>query len=400
MKISIPELGLLAVPQEFNHLFTEESEITIRRAEQSRPSEVLNALAQGQIVVLIGKFEYLNGIMRFVHRHDNVLAPKLAELPGSNRSQRSRVREERKRNNIARLMVAVKDDRLVEVTDYPECDGLTGWLNCKPKASVSEANITEFDPRSEPFLMPLRRFFRILTDMKRQREGIFIQAIGDSITVLPHVYVPSDQSVIDLLAENLILEGNSDARSTDEIRVLDMGTGTGILGFVAAKRGATKVILTDISPSAVENARLNVQRLGLQQTTEVRGPVDLFDSVKGEIFGIIIFNPPWILGEPKTLYDEAIYDKEQQIITRFLSQVNEYLSPRGRLLLIYSDISQSTGEGSLDKLNELLKQNRLEIVSQWQKTRRSHVLGGRERVYLFEICRISESRSNFQIRRF
>jgi len=385
MKISIPELGMLAVPQEFKHLFTEESEITIRRAEQSRPSEVLNALAQGQIVVLVGKFEYLNGIMRFVHRHDNVLAPKPAELPCSNRYQRSRVREERKRSNIARLMVAVKGDRLVEVMDYPECDGLTDWLN-----------IAEFDPNREPFLMPLRRFFRILTDMKRQREGIFIQAIGDSITVLPHVYVPSDQSVVDLLAENLILKGNSDAQSADEIRALDMGTGTGILGFVAAKHGATKVILTDISPNAVENARLNVQRLGLQQATEVRGPADLFDSVKGEIFDIIIFNPPWILGEPKTLYDEAIYDKEQQIITRFFSQVNEYLSPYGKLLLIYSDISQSTGEGSLDKLNELLKQNRLEIVSQWQKTRRSHVLGGRERVYLFEIYRIS--RSNFQIR--
>ena len=378
MKISIPELGMLAVPQEFKHLFTEESELMVRRAEQSRPSEVLNALAQGQIVVLVGKFAYLNGIMRFVHRHDNVLAPKPAELPGSNRYQRSRVREQQKRNNIARLMVAVKGDRLLGVTDCPECDGLTDWLN-----------ITEFDPNREPFLMPLRRFFRILTDMKRQQEGIFMQAIGDSITVLPHVYVPSDQSVIDLLAENLILEGNSDARSVDEIRVLDMGTGTGILGFVAAKHGATKVILTDISPNAVENARLNIQRLGLQQTTEVRGPADLFDSVKGEIFDIIIFNPPWILGEPKTLYDEAIYDKEQQIITRFLSQVNEYLSPRGRLLLIYSDISQSTGEGSLDKLNELLKQNRLEIVSQWQKNRRSHVLGGRERVYLFEICRIS-----------
>jgi methylase of polypeptide subunit release factors len=207
-----------------------------------------------------------------------------------------------------------------------------------------------------------------------------MQAIGDSITVLPHVYVPHDQSVVDLLAEHLILDGEA-------VQVLDMGTGTGILGIIAAKRGAAKVILTDISPNAVENARLNVQRLGLQQTTEVRGPADLFDSVQGEVFDIIIFNPPWILGEPRTLYDEAIYDKEQQIITRFLAQVNDYLSPRGRLLLIYSDISQSTGEGSLDKLNELIKQNRLKIVSQWQKTRRSHVLGGRERVYLFEIHR-------------
>jgi methylase of polypeptide subunit release factors len=196
--------------------------------------------------------------------------------------------------------------------------------------------------------------------------------------------------VVDLLAENLIFEENSDTRSADEIRALDMGTGTGILGFVAAKRGAAKVVLTDISPNAVENAKLNVQRLGLQDFTEVRGPADLFESVKGEVFDIIIFNPPWILGEPKTLYDKAIYDEEQQIITKFLSQVNEYLAPHGKLLLIYSDISQLTGEGSLDKINELLKQNGLEVVSQWYQTRRSHVLGRSERIYLFDIRRSGE----------
>jgi methylase of polypeptide subunit release factors len=269
-------------------------------------------------------------------------------------------------------MVAVKHDKLLGVTECPECNGLTDWLN-----------ITEFDPCDEPFLMPLRRFFRILTDMKRQREGIFMRAISDSITVLPHVYVPQDQSVVDLLAEHLIIAGEG-------TRVLDMGTGTGILGFVAAKAGAAKVILTDKSPNAIENARLNIQRLGLQNTTEIRGPADLFDEVEREVFDIIIFNPPWILGEPKTLYDEAIYDQEQQTITRFLSQVNNYLAPRGRLLLLYSDISQSTGEGSLDKLNELLKENDLSITSQWHKNRRSHVLGSRERVYLFEIHRITE----------
>lgn len=372
MKISIPELGVLAVPDEFKQLFTKESELSVRHAEKSPPSEVLNALAQSQIVVLIGKFAYLDGIMRFVHRHDNIIAPNPTELSGSNRHQRSRAREEQKRNAIARLMVAVKNDKLIGVIECPDCNGLTDWLN-----------ITEFNPHREPFLIPLRRFFRILTDMKRQREGIFIRAIGDSITVLPHVYAPHDQSVVDLLAEHLIID-------SEATRVLDMGAGTGILGFVAAKRGAAKVILTDRSPNAVENARLNVQRLGLQDTTEVRGPADLFDNVEGEVFDIIIFNPPWILGEPKTLYDEAIYDKEQQTITRFLSQVNDYLSPPGRLLLIYSDISHSTGEGSLDKLNELLQQNGLEIVSQWQKNRRSRILGSRERVYLFEIHRATE----------
>jgi ribosomal protein L11 methylase PrmA len=106
------------------------------------------------------------------------------------------------------------------------------------------------------FLIPVRRLQRILTDMERAHHGIHVEALNNRITILPHVYVPSDQSVPAMFAERGELFAGR--------RVLDMGTGTGILALIAAHLGATQVVATDFNPNAVRNARLNADLLGLQ----------------------------------------------------------------------------------------------------------------------------------------
>ncbi|MBW2005241.1 MAG: 50S ribosomal protein L11 methyltransferase [Deltaproteobacteria bacterium] len=53
-------------------------------------------------------------------------------------------------------------------------------------------------------------------------------------------------------------------------RVLDLGTGTGILAIGAALLGAEKVLAVDNNPLAVKTAALNVKLNGLEQSIEVR----------------------------------------------------------------------------------------------------------------------------------
>lgn len=81
-----------------------------------------------------------------------------------------------------------------------------------------------------------------------------------SILVNPGVFSPTHTSRS--LAEALeIGEGDT---------VLDIGCGSGVLSFVAARLGAARVIGCDISEPAVVAARDNAERLGLSDRTEFR----------------------------------------------------------------------------------------------------------------------------------
>src|SRR5205809_5851246 len=52
--------------------------------------------------------------------------------------------------------------------------------------------------------------------------------------------------------------------------VIDVGCGSGVLAFVAAKLGAAKVYGVDLSQRAVDAARDNARRLGLDHLSEFR----------------------------------------------------------------------------------------------------------------------------------
>ena len=78
-----------------------------------------------------------------------------------------------------------------------------------------------------------------------------------------------------------------------EDTVIDVGCGSGVLSFVAARLGARRVVGCDISEEAVQVARANAERLGLDETCEFRvgsllDPVrDLrADVVIGDVSGI------------------------------------------------------------------------------------------------------------------
>jgi len=72
-------------------------------------------------------------------------------------------------------------------------------------------------------------------------------------------------------------------------RVLDLGTGCGILAAAACTR-AVEVVATDIDEAAVACARRNLADLEVDVR---RG--DLFEPVVGERFDLVICNPPYVI---------------------------------------------------------------------------------------------------------
>jgi ribosomal protein L11 methyltransferase len=70
-------------------------------------------------------------------------------------------------------------------------------------------------------------------------------------------------------------------------KVLDMGTGTGVLAIIAENLGANTVVGIDIEDWTVINARENVERNNCKNIEILFGDVDL---ITGQTFGLIIAN--------------------------------------------------------------------------------------------------------------
>ncbi len=144
------------------------------------------------------------------------------------------------------------------------------------------------------------------------------------------VYEPAEDSF--LFAENLTVK-NGDS-------VLDMGTGCGILGIIAANK-AFKVIAIDINPAAVRCAKENAKLNGVaHKMFFIQG--DLFAPLKkGKKFDLILFNAPYLPTEPfegKTFVELAWAGgaNGKATINRFLQGVRDYVKVDGRVLLMQS----------------------------------------------------------------
>jgi ribosomal protein L11 methyltransferase len=79
-------------------------------------------------------------------------------------------------------------------------------------------------------------------------------------------------------------------------RVLDLGSGTGILAIAALKLGASHVVCVDIEKDAVESARINCRLNQIDQgVTHITGTLDVvtesnFDFILANIYGDILLD--------------------------------------------------------------------------------------------------------------
>lgn len=81
-------------------------------------------------------------------------------------------------------------------------------------------------------------------------------------------------------------------------KVIDMGTGCGILGIVAGLLGARKVFMIDISETAVANAKRNIRKLGLGHCCEAFRS-NLFSAYSNRTKAdMVIFNHPFFAARP------------------------------------------------------------------------------------------------------
>ncbi len=94
--------------------------------------------------------------------------------------------------------------------------------------------------------------------------------------------------------ELLVEEAMKIVRRKGPPAVLDMGTGSGIIGILLAKAGAGSVLCVDISPDALAVADKNARALGVRDRLDFAAS-DLFSALKGRVsFDLICANLPYV----------------------------------------------------------------------------------------------------------
>lgn len=120
-------------------------------------------------------------------------------------------------------------------------------------------------------------------------------------------------------------------------KVLDVGSGTGILGVVMGLFGAAHVTFSDISPFAIENIKENIKRFGLgDRSSVVQG--DLFEHIN-EKFDFIVFNLPFFSETPQDNPIAASMMIPPEKVDTFFQEADSYLNENAILMIPSFDLA-------------------------------------------------------------
>ncbi len=204
-----------------------------------------------------------------------------------------------------------------------------------PRApDIRQACVEAFGPTDAASVTSLRALLGVIGAHEWRTKGNEIPEAGGRIH--PHfgVFAPIRREYVDLIAATPLPAACASASIA-----FDIGTGTGVLAAVLARRGIERVIATDLDPCALACARANVQQLGLDGRIDVV-QADLFPEGQA---ALVVCNPPWIPARPSSPMENGIYDPESRMLRGFLAKLRGHLSPGGEGWLILSDLAEHLG---------------------------------------------------------
>jgi methylase of polypeptide subunit release factors len=223
---------------------------------------------------------------------------------------------------------------------------------------VAAAWLAASGPVEAAAVAPLQDVLGAIGAQEWRRKGLRVEAL-DAV-IHPHygTFAPIRSEYLDLVAR---------AELPSAELAFDIGTGTGVLAAILARRGVRRVIATDSEPRAIACAEENLALLGLSAVVE---PVlgDMFPAGRASL---AVCNPPWLPGTAHTLLDNAVYDPKSRMLRAFLNGLAAHLEPGGEGWLIISDLAEHLGLRSREQLLGWIQDGGLKVLGRLD-TRASH----------------------------
>lgn len=215
----------------------------------------------------------------------------------------------------------------------------------------------ELYPDVLDFLLPFPQVQGLNSSWQWFQRGIDIPVLSQRLHPFYGTYFPTRFAHLQLLQD--WLQTWAGPRNL----AWDVGTGCGVMALMLAQAGFDRILATDSNANAVESLRRELVRqdgpgrievaeadlLDLPVDEQVDAPVDESCDIE-----LILFNPPWLRGDPVGPIDRAIY-YEAGLFERFFEQAAARIAPQGRVVLLFSNLQEAADAAVLHPVEAELR---------------------------------------------
>ncbi len=277
---------------------------------------------EGTAILWRGDFQNARQLLQALTRRVERKPRKASAAPVASPTEAfhlHRQAQSRRARTLAMLLLPLEGDYGIPLRRAPDA-----------RQACMEAYGPVDGPINGPSVVSLRELLGLIGAHEWRKKGVAVPALGDRIHPHYGVFAPIRGEYVELVAT---------APLPARTLAFDIGTGTGVLAALLARRGIARIVATDQDPRALACARANIARLGLADQVEVVA-ADLFPEGRAPL---VVCNPPWLPARPSSPIEHAVYDPDSRMLRGFIAGLAAHMTPGGEGWLVLSDLAEHLG---------------------------------------------------------